>query len=42
MLAYVWVDRERRYFIYFTSSLKEGQPYSWIHWRHMEVEEVDS
>ena len=26
--AFVWVDRDRRYFIYNTSSLKPGIPYA--------------
>ena len=42
MMAYVWVDRERRYFISSTSSLQEGQPYSRVRWRQMEEEAEDS
>jgi hypothetical protein len=32
-LAYVWMDRERRYFISTASSLEPGQPYSRMRWR---------
>mmetsp|Transcript_4815 Transcript_4815/g.5610 ORF Transcript_4815/g.5610 Transcript_4815/m.5610 type:complete len:265 (-) Transcript_4815:1764-2558(-) len=34
-LAFVWIDRERRYFIASTSSLIDGQPYSRTRWRQV-------
>ena len=39
MLAYVWMDRDRRYFISTAESLKEGTPYSRIRWRQQELPE---
>jgi hypothetical protein len=35
MLAFVWVDRDRRYFIATTSSLEAGQPYSRFRWQQL-------
>ena len=32
MMAFVWVDRERRYFVCSASNLSEGQPYSRGRW----------
>ena len=32
-MAFVWVDRNRRYFISTTSSLADGEPYSRVRWR---------
>jgi hypothetical protein len=37
MLAFVWMDRNRRYFITNTSSLQEGAPYSRIRWRQVDT-----
>jgi hypothetical protein len=37
MLAFVWMDRNRRYFIANTSSLLEGAPYSRIRWRQVDT-----
>lgn len=39
MLAYVWMDRDRRYFISTAESLAEGKPYSRIRWRQQELPE---
>lgn len=36
MMALMWMDRERRYFISTTSSAEEGEPYSRIRWRQLE------
>ena len=33
LMAVVWVDRERRYFVANTSSTLEGAPYSRTRWR---------
>ena len=33
MMAYVWMDRDRRYFISAASSLEDGKDYSRIQWR---------
>ena len=38
LLAFVWVDRERRYFISNCCSLAQGSPYTRIRWR--QVDEV--
>jgi hypothetical protein len=35
VLAFVWVDRERRYFIATTSSLRQGTPYTRYKWRQV-------
>jgi hypothetical protein len=35
MMAFVWMDRERRYFIANTSSLKTGTPYTRSRWRQI-------
>lgn len=32
ILAYIWMDRDRRYFISTTSPLSEGKLYSQIRW----------
>jgi hypothetical protein len=37
MLAFVWMDRNRCYFITNTSSLQEGSPYSRIQWRQVDT-----
>jgi hypothetical protein len=37
MLAFVWMDRNRRYFIANCSSLQEGAPYSRIRWRQVDT-----
>jgi hypothetical protein len=37
MLAFVWMDRNRRYFISNCSSLQEGAPYSRIRWRQVDT-----
>jgi hypothetical protein len=37
MLAFVWMDRNRRYFITNCSSLQEGAPYSRIRWRQVDT-----
>jgi len=34
-MAYVWMDRERRYFITNTASLSEGKPYVRYRWRQV-------
>lgn len=38
MLAFVWMDRDRRYFITNTSSLSEGRPYVRNRWRQVNQE----
>ena len=35
MAAFVWMDRERRYFIATAGSLAEGKPYSLYRWRQV-------
>ena len=40
MLAYGWMDRDRRYFILIASTLLEGKPYLSIQWRQPEPEEI--
>ena len=35
MLAFVWMDRDRRYFIANTSSLADGTPYKRVRWRQV-------
>lgn len=40
MYAFVWVDRERRFFITNTSSLCSGQPYTRIRWRQLQPVET--
>ena len=37
LLAFVWMDRDRRYFISTTSSLANGVPYSRERWRQVDV-----
>ena len=39
LMAFVWMDRERRYFISSTSSLDEGEPYSRTRWRQVDETE---
>ena len=39
LLAFVWLDKERRYFIATTSSLDEGTPCSRERWRQVDQEE---
>jgi hypothetical protein len=36
MLAFVWLDRERRFFVASASSLTEGDPYSRRRWRQVD------
>ena len=38
MMAFVWMDRERRYFVANTSSLAEGEPYTRTRWRQISDE----
>ncbi len=38
MMAFVWVDRERRYFIASAGSLAEGEPYHRTRWRQVSEE----
>ena len=38
MLSFVWMDRDRRYFIASTSSLDSGNPYSQNRWRQVLLE----
>ena len=38
MLSFVWMDRDRRYFIASASSLDSGIPYSWNRWRQVLLE----
>ncbi len=38
MMAFVWVDRERRYFIASAGSLAEGEPYHRNRWRQVSEE----
>ena len=39
IMAYVWMDRDRRYFISTDSSLKYGKDYSRIRWRQPDLPE---
>ena len=39
MMAYTWMDRDRRYFVATASSLSEGNPYVRSRWRQQEQEE---
>jgi hypothetical protein len=39
MFAFVWVDRERRYFVASAGSLAEGEPYHRQRWRQVSKEE---
>lgn len=39
MIAFVWMDRDRRYFIASASSLDEGEPYNRFRWRQVDVED---
>ena len=41
MMAYVWMDRDRRYFISTASSLQDGKGYSIIRWRQPDLSEED-
>ena len=41
MMAYVWMDRDRRYFISTASLLQDGKDYSRIHWRQPYLPEED-
>jgi hypothetical protein len=36
MMAYCWVDRERRYFISTTGTLNQGAPYNRLRWRQLD------
>ena len=36
IMAYAWMDRDRRYFVSTVSSLSDGRPYSRMPWRHQE------
>ena len=42
LLAFVWMDRDRRYFISTTSSLANGVPYSRERWRQVDVTTPDA
>ena len=39
IMAYVWMDRDRRYFISTASSLQDGKDYSRIRWRRSDLPE---
>ena len=39
MMAYVWMDLDRRYFISTASSLQDGKDYSRIRWRQPDLPE---
>ena len=41
MMACVWMDRDRRYFISTASSLQDGKEYSRIRWRQPDLPEGD-
>ena len=41
MMAYVWMDRGRRYFISTASSLQYGKDYSRICWRQPDLPEEE-
>ena len=41
-LAFVWMDRERRYFISSCSSLKPGQPWNRERWRQVDREDPNA
>ena len=41
MMAYVWMDCERRYFISTASSLQDGNDHSIIRWRQPDLPEED-
>ena len=41
MMAYVWMDRDRRYFISTASSLQDGNDYSRIRWRQPDLPEEE-
>ena len=41
MMAYVWMDRDRRYFISTASSLQDRKDYSRILWRQPDLPEED-
>ena len=40
MMAYVWMDRDRRYFISTASTLQPGQPYTRVRWRQQERQDI--
>ena len=42
LLAFVWMSRDRRYFISSASSLKEALPYNRIRWRQTNDEDVNA
>ncbi len=42
LLAYVWMERDRRYFIASAGSMQEGVPYSRIRWRQTDEENKDA
>ena len=42
MLAFVWMDRERRYFIATGSSLQEGTPYFRDRWRQVDKDDTEA
>ena len=41
IMAYVWMDRDRRYFISTASLLQDGKDYSRIRWRQPDLPEED-
>ena len=40
MMAYVWMDRDRRYFISTASTLQPGKPYTRVRWRQQERQDI--
>ena len=42
IMAFVWVDRDRQYFISTASTLKDGKPYDRIRWRQPEPSPEES
>ena len=42
IMAFVWVDRDRRYFVSNAATLKDGKPYHRIRWRQPEPSTVDA
>lgn len=42
LLAYVWMDRDRRYFIATTDSLESGRPYVRERWRQVNTEDPNA
>ena len=40
-MAFVWVDRDRRYFVSTASTLKDGKSYNRVRWRQSELSTED-